>query len=51
MTSCAGILLTLIVGCLCLMVGILIGVADCKRTFGIPHGAMGVDEDGNYTFS
>lgn len=30
--------------------GILVGIADCKRRFGVPKGAMGVDENG-YIYS
>lgn len=31
--------------------GALFGIADCKRRFSIPKGALGVDVDGNYFFS
>lgn len=46
-TFFAGVLCVL-AGC---VIGVMIGIRDCKRTFDIPYGAVGVDEDGNYTFS
>lgn len=30
--------------------GIILGMADCKRRFGIPKGAIGVDDNG-YIYS
>ena len=30
--------------------GVLIGIADCKRRFGVPKGAVGVDDNG-YIYS
>lgn len=28
--------------------GITVGISDCKRRFQIPHGAVGVNENGYY---
>lgn len=45
-----GTLLIICLACVCLLgglfAGIIIGITDCKRTFQIPKGAMGVDENG-----
>ena len=31
-------------------IGVIVGIVDCKRMFGIPKGAVGVDENG-YIYS
>ena len=40
-----------VVGCVASFgTGIMVGIHDCKRTFGIPKGALGVEEDGTYFY-
>lgn len=36
--------------CAGLIVGVMLGIRDCKRTFNIPYSATGVYADGEYYF-
>lgn len=38
-----GLLTALLIG---FVIGALVGIKDCKNTFGIPVGAVGVNDDG-----
>lgn len=39
-------LLFIVVGLVSFYAGACVGIKDCKRKFGIPKSAVGVDEDG-----
>ncbi len=44
------LILLAFVAVLFLYIGICVGISDCKRRFGIPKSAVGVDADG-YIYS